>query len=50
MLIKQGGGGEGGGVEHDVMLGYTAQLIDLGCLSARLSVSQQYLIVLLSGV
>lgn len=45
MLINQRGG-----VEHDVVLGYAAQLIDIGCLSAGLSVSQQFLIALLSGV
>ena len=46
MLINQ----RGGGVEHDVVPGYAAQLMDLGCLSAGLSVSQQFLIALLSGV
>lgn len=45
MLINQRGG-----VEHDAVLGYTAQPMDLGCLSAGLSVSQQCLIALLSGV
>ena len=49
MLINQRGGRKGG-VEHDVVSGHAAQLMDLGCLSAELSVSQQGLIALLSGV
>lgn len=49
MLINQRGR-EGGRSQHDVVRGYVAQLMDLGCLSAGLSVSQQCLIALLSGV
>lgn len=36
-------------VGHDMVLRFTAHLLHLGCLSAGLSVSQQYLSVLLSG-
>lgn len=43
-------GGGTGVVEHDVAPGYAAQLMDLGCQSAGLSVSQQCLIALLSAV
>lgn len=49
MLITRGVEG-GGGVEHDAKPEYAAQLMDLGCLSPGLSVSQQCLIALLSGV
>lgn len=44
------GEGRGGRSQHNVVRGYVAQLMDLGCLSAGLSVSQQCLIALLSGV
>lgn len=52
MLINRWWGGDGGagGVEQDAVPACAAQLMCLGCLFAGLSVSQQCLIALLSGV